>query len=149
MYSIFVRLAAILISIVVSGIPGFDPLVGRQHALLGFPGGSEFTCNAGDAGSFPCRRKWQPTPVFLPGKSRGQRSLVGYSPRGRKESGVTDATKVSLANGPHNWRIKFSSSLKEGKLFVVDPHDLSIISVCVRVCLNAPATVRDTWPSRD
>ena len=29
--------------------------------------------------------KWQPTPVFLPGKSHGQRSLVGYSPRGRKE----------------------------------------------------------------
>ena len=28
----------------------------------------------------PPRRKWQPTPVFLPGKSRGQRSLVGYSP---------------------------------------------------------------------
>ena len=30
----------------------------------------------------PWRRKWQPTPVFLPGKSRGQRSLVGYSPWG-------------------------------------------------------------------
>ena len=28
----------------------------------------------------PWRRKWQPTPVFLPGKSYGQRSLVGYSP---------------------------------------------------------------------
>ena len=27
-----------------------------------------------------CRRKWQPTPVFLPGKSHGQRSMVGYSP---------------------------------------------------------------------
>ena len=30
----------------------------------------------------PWRRKWQPTPVFLPGKSHGQRSLVGYSPWG-------------------------------------------------------------------
>ena len=30
-------------------------------------------------GKIPWRRKWQPTPVFLPGKSRGQRSLVGYS----------------------------------------------------------------------
>ena len=28
----------------------------------------------------PCRRKWQPTPIFLPGESHGQRSLVGYSP---------------------------------------------------------------------
>ena len=32
----------------------------------------------------PWRRKWQPTPVFLPGKSHGQRSLVGYSPWGCK-----------------------------------------------------------------
>ena len=38
----------------------------------------------------PLRRKWQPTPVFLPGESHGQRSLVGYSPRGRKESGMTE-----------------------------------------------------------
>ena len=30
------------------------------------------------------RRKWQPTPVYLPGKSHGQRSLEGYSPWGRK-----------------------------------------------------------------
>ena len=86
---------------------------------------------------------------ILAGKSHGQRSLVGYSPRGRKESGVTDETKVSLANGPHNWQIQFSSSLKEGKLCVIDPHDLSIISVCVRMCLNEPATIRDTWPSQD
>ena len=32
------------------------------------------------------RRQWQPTPVFLPGKSHGQRSLVGYSPWDGKES---------------------------------------------------------------
>ena len=31
-------------------------------------------------GRFPWRREWQPTPVFLPGESHGQRSLVGYSP---------------------------------------------------------------------
>ena len=36
------------------------------------------------------RRKWQPTPVFLPGKSHGWRSLVGYSPWGRKESDTTE-----------------------------------------------------------
>ena len=36
------------------------------------------------------RRKWQPTPVFLPGESQGQRSLVGYSPWGREESGMTE-----------------------------------------------------------
>ena len=36
------------------------------------------------------RRNWQPTPVFLPGKSYGQRSLVGYSPWGLKESDTTE-----------------------------------------------------------
>ena len=36
------------------------------------------------------RRKWQLTPVFLPGESHGRRSLVGYSPRGRKESDMTE-----------------------------------------------------------
>ena len=35
-------------------------------------------------GKIPWRRKWTPTPVFLPGKSHGQRSLVGYSPWGHK-----------------------------------------------------------------
>ena len=34
----------------------------------------------------PWRRKWQPTTVFLPGESYGQRSLAGYSPGGHKES---------------------------------------------------------------
>ena len=37
-----------------------------------------------------CRRQWQPTPVHLPGKSHGWRSLVGCSPWGRKESGTTE-----------------------------------------------------------
>ena len=37
----------------------------------------------------PWRREWQPTPVFLPGISHGQRSLAGYHPWGRKESDTT------------------------------------------------------------
>ena len=37
-------------------------------------------------GKIPWRRKWQPTPVFLPGESQGQRSLAGYSPWGHKKS---------------------------------------------------------------
>ena len=36
------------------------------------------------------RRKWQPTPVFLPGKSHGRKSLIGYSPWGCKESDMTE-----------------------------------------------------------
>ena len=38
------------------------------------------------------RRKWQPTPVFLPGESQGRRSPVGCSPWGRTESNMTEAT---------------------------------------------------------
>ena len=41
----------------------------------------------------PWRRKWQPTPVSLPGKFHGQRSLAGYSPWGRKESDMTETRK--------------------------------------------------------
>ena len=41
-------------------------------------------------GKIPWRRQWHPTPVFLPGKSRGWRSLAGYSPQGHKESDTTD-----------------------------------------------------------
>ena len=51
--------------------------------------------NGRDVGSIPVgkilwRRKWQPTPVFLPGESHGQRSLVGYTPWGHKESDPTE-----------------------------------------------------------
>ena len=41
-------------------------------------------------GKIPWRREWLPTPVFLPGEFHGQRSLVGYSPLGRKELGTLE-----------------------------------------------------------
>ena len=50
------------------GRPGFDPLVGK----------------------IPWKRKWQPTPVFLPEEPHGWRSLVGCSPQVHKQSGVTE-----------------------------------------------------------
>ena len=65
--------------------PGFEPWVGK----------------------IPWRRKWQPTPVFLPGESHGWRSLVGYSPSGHKESDTTEwldfhfhSLALSLVYGP-------------------------------------------------
>ena len=63
-----------------------------------FPGGSdgkESACNARDLGSVPALGRSpgegddNPTPVFLPGKSHGQRSLADYSPFGCKESDTT------------------------------------------------------------
>ena len=44
------------------------------------------------------RRKWQPTPVFLPGESHGRKSLVGYSPRGRKRSDMTEQLHFHFMN---------------------------------------------------
>ena len=45
-------------------------------------------------GKIPWRRKWQPTPVFLPGASREQRNLVGYSPSRHKESNMTERSST-------------------------------------------------------
>ena len=67
--------------------------------LCGLPwwlSGKEFACQCRRpgfhpwAGKIPGRRAWQPIPVFLPGKSHGQRSLVGYSPWVSKEPGKTE-----------------------------------------------------------
>ena len=76
--------------------------------MLGFPGSSvvkKLPANTGDIGSipgsgrFPWIRKWQPTPVFLPGKSHGQRNLAGYSPWGCKRVGHDLVTKQQTKCG--------------------------------------------------
>ena len=54
---------------------------GRRHRRCGF---------GPWVGKIPWRRKWQPTPIFLPEKSHGPRSLVGYSSWDHKESGMTE-----------------------------------------------------------
>ena len=45
------------------------------------------------SGRFPWRKAWQPTPGFLPGKSHGQRSLEGQSPRSHRASDTTEVTQ--------------------------------------------------------
>ena len=72
--------------------------------MKAFPGGFPGGVNAGDTGlgfdpwvgKILWSRKWQPTPVFLPGKSHEQRSLVGYSPWGHKRVGHDLVTKQQL-----------------------------------------------------
>ena len=54
-------------------------------------------------GEVPCRREWQPTPVFLPGEFHGQRRLVDYSSWGRKESDVTERCLQYRRPGFHPW----------------------------------------------
>ena len=64
------------------GASGKEPAChGRRHKSHGFDPW---------VGKIPWRRKWQPTPVFLPGESHGKRSLAGYSPWGHKETRLSD-----------------------------------------------------------
>ena len=69
--------------------------------MTDFPGGSdgkESACNVGDLGlvsglgKILWRKKWQPTPVFLPGEFHRQRSLARFSPLGCKELDMTEVT---------------------------------------------------------
>ena len=53
----------------------------------------------------PWRRKWQSTPVFFPGKSYGQRSLVGYSPWGKKSH--TQLYWLNNSNIPPVYNVSF------------------------------------------
>ena len=74
-----------------AGRPGFDPWVGK----------------------IPWRRKWQSTPVLLSGKSHGQRSLVGYSPWGRKESDTTERLHIHVPDDTNQiLQIRWVSDIK-------------------------------------
>ena len=68
----------------------------------------------------PLRRKWQPTPVLLPGKSHGWRSLIGYSPWGYKELDTTE-------------RLHFTSKLKRRP-------------VCIRAFIAFPCIIISISP---
>ena len=74
---------------------------------MGFPGGAtgkEPSCQCRRCkswgldpwvGKIPWRRAWQPILVFLPGESHEHRSLVDYSPKGLKESDMTEVTRYA------------------------------------------------------
>ena len=76
----------------------------------------ESACNAGDLalipglGKSPEEGTSNPLPVVFPGESHGQRSLAGYSPRGRKESDTTKRLALLLAHFQvrgHIWEARF------------------------------------------
>ena len=91
-------------------------------------------------GKIPWRRKWQPTPVFLPRKFHGQRSLEGYSPWDCKESDMTEYTHTGVDQQGDRKRDK---SLKRTKtrtqtestifLFFVN-HSWSVVNVSNQYC---------------
>ena len=97
------------------------------EGLLWWLSGRESTCQWRRHGFNPWvrkilwRKKWQPTPVFLPGKSHGQRSLVGYSPWGCKESDTTK--QLSMHTHKHRPRdhTKWRKSEREREI----PYDIT------------------------
>ena len=99
------------------GRPEFDPWVGK----------------------IPWRTAWQPTPVFLPGESQGQRSLVGYSSWGHKESEHDWATKHSDFNlhFPNDVKLMMASQ-------VGYPLQYSWASLVVQLVKN-PHAMWETW----
>ena len=81
----------------------------------GFPDGSagkECACNAGDIRDLnlilgwedPLEGKWQPTPVFSPGKLHGQRSLEGYRPKGQKQWSIGELLSMSACSAHRIWQ---------------------------------------------
>ena len=87
------------------------------RVVLGFPGGTsgkEPTCQCRRhmfdpwLEKIPWRKAWQPTPVFLPGESHGQRSLVGYSPQSHKKLDVTEATQLVGIGLAAPWQVASS-----------------------------------------
>ena len=67
-------------------------------------------------------RKWKSTPVFLPEKSQAQRSLVGYSPRGHKESDPTEHTFTHIRTKPGTGHV--SQLLRQRVIFSLDAKEI-------------------------
>ena len=79
--------------------------------------------------NYTWRRKWQPTPGLLPGKSCGQRSLAGYSPRGHKRVRRDLATK-QIINYTMKWTLTFVFS---NRIFISFAMSISQWSLGTRV----------------
>ena len=85
-------------------------------------------------GKSPWRRKWQPTPVFVPRESNGQRSFVGYSPRGCKE---LDPTRWVSTHSSIMYTCQ-SQSVSSSRPFPLSPvgaHTFLFVCVCVHTFL--------------
>ena len=114
--------------------------------VRGFPGGAsdnKSVCQCGRhkrcgfnpwAGKIPWSRKWQPTPVFLPGKFHGQRSLVGSSPWGHRVG--------------HNWATWHTHTHKSTKVGVQRWMDKNISRKWIFINLNEMQMVRPSGNHR-
>ena len=118
--------------------PGFDPWVGKT----------------------PWRRKWQPTPAFLPGESHGQRSLAGYSPLGHKELDTTRVTEHACRAASQRcvsravWQNESAPHIHTSPLFWISFNPIpehipeetrNQKDICTRIFTAARFTIARTW----
>ena len=100
----------------------------------------------------PWSRKWQSTPVFLPGKSQGQRSLVGYHPWGHKRAGhdFSDWTTTNLNESiwpmilAVGWRADFGR-IRNNNEKPRRPPVLAPLLCCLSPQSPLPHDDRETW----
>ena len=129
-----------------------------MYMYWGFPGGSDGKVSACNAGDPPWvrktlwRKKWQPSPVFLPGEFHGLGILVGYSPWGCKESDTTERLRFTYTCiiSQLLFLFRLLCNIEQSSLcYPIDPCQLSIlyIAVCTSQSqlLNYPSS---TLPSR-
>ena len=108
---------------------GFDPLVGK----------------------ISWRRKWQHTPVFLPGKSYGQ-NLAGYSPCGLEESDMTECAHIGHAQNSSEWAVgqgkwrSWGQILGAGKCLPPQPWPRTILQVASNSILRVQIAVSRKVP---
>ena len=116
---------------------------------MGFPGDTSnkeptFQCRSKRQGfepwvrKTPWRRKWQLTPVFLPGESHEQRNFASYSPWGFKESDMTELTshrvyKRKSAKGKVRQRLRYQKRNRETKAEThTEASKRKIVKICQR-----------------
>ena len=76
----------------------------------------------------PWSRKWQPSPVFLPGTIHGQRSLAGYSAQGHKESDMTEHTRTHTPTHTHTFLNSGAGlSLKGSEIIVIKQYFNAVV----------------------
>ena len=83
--------------------PGFNPCIGK----------------------IPWKKAWPPTPVFMPGESHGQRSLMGYGPCSYKELDTTEATQHSVTSCTQSFLV---AQRKESPVNAGDARDMGSVS---------------------
>ena len=90
----------------------------------------------------PWRRKWQSTPVLLPGKSHGWRSLIGYSPWGRKESDTTEQLHFFSLSHPKQSRTWSTYYLAEAQMEETNREDIKSLYLAAELVLPKVSKIK-------